>query len=243
MVQGGGGWGNSIGEIRSGLTQDWIDSPSISCLECRSIEITRGAEMGESTREQDRAPSPSGLGAGASGARSRAYDMTRRAEAVKGTRRRIAEAALELFKERDYDAVSLNDIALAAGVSHQTVLNHCESKAGVVLAAGEVFGEQVRDLEARRGPRRRRLGGARRVRPLRGSGRRQRPLGCHEHARPGGRRGPRPGPVDVPGVAAGGARRPDARRRRARRARDGCCSACTPRSTCSPGSSCAVTSG
>ena len=78
---------------------------------------------------------------------TRAYDMTKRAEAVAGTRRRIAEAALELFKERDFDAVSLNEIARAAGVSHQTVLNHCGSKAGVVLAAGELFGEQVRDLE------------------------------------------------------------------------------------------------
>lgn len=79
--------------------------------------------------------------------RARAYDMTRRAAAVEGTRRRIAAAALELFKERDYEAVSLNEIALAAGVSHQTVLNHCENKAGVVLAASEVFSEQVRELE------------------------------------------------------------------------------------------------
>jgi len=83
----------------------------------------------------------------ASGVRHRAYDMTRRTAAVEGTRRRIAEAALELFKERDYEDVSLNEIARAAGVSHQTVLNHCESKAGVALAASEVFSEQVRELE------------------------------------------------------------------------------------------------
>jgi len=84
---------------------------------------------------------------GAGGARPRAYDMTKRTEGVAGTRRRIAEAALDLFMERDYDAVSLNEIARAAGVSHQTVLNHCESKAGVLLAAGEVFSEQVTALE------------------------------------------------------------------------------------------------
>lgn len=80
--------------------------------------------------------------------RPRAYDMTKRSDAVAGTRRRIAEAALALFKERDYDDVSLNEIARAAGVSHQTVLNHCENKAGVLLAAGELFSEEIRDLEA-----------------------------------------------------------------------------------------------
>jgi AcrR family transcriptional regulator len=80
--------------------------------------------------------------------RHRAYDMTKRSDAAQGTRRRIAEAALALFKERDYDDVSLNEIARAAGVSHQTVLNHCESKAGVLLAAGELFSEEIRDLES-----------------------------------------------------------------------------------------------
>ena len=43
--------------------------------------------------------------------------------------------------------MSLNEIAQAAAISHQTVLNHCGSKAGVLLAAGELFSEQVRDLE------------------------------------------------------------------------------------------------
>jgi AcrR family transcriptional regulator len=79
--------------------------------------------------------------------RQRAYDMTKRSDAAGGTRRRIAEAALSLFKERDYDDVSLNEIARVAGVSHQTVLNHCESKAGVLLAAGELFSEEIRNLE------------------------------------------------------------------------------------------------
>lgn len=74
--------------------------------------------------------------------------MSKRSSAVGGTRRRIAEAALSLFKERDYDDVSLSEIARAAGVSHQTVLNHCESKAGVLLAAGELFSEEIRALEA-----------------------------------------------------------------------------------------------
>ena len=73
--------------------------------------------------------------------------MTKRSDAEGGTRRRVAEAALSLFKERDYDDVSLNEIARAAGVSHQTVLNHCESKAGVLLAASALFSEEIRNLE------------------------------------------------------------------------------------------------
>jgi AcrR family transcriptional regulator len=79
---------------------------------------------------------------------SRAYDMTKRVEAVEGTRHRIAAAALELFKAREFDAVSLKDIAAAAGVSHQTVLNRCGSKAGVLLAGAELFSEQVQELQA-----------------------------------------------------------------------------------------------
>jgi AcrR family transcriptional regulator len=82
------------------------------------------------------------------GSRPRAYDMTVRSSAVGGTRRRIAEAALALLKVRDYDDVSLNEIARAAGVSHQTVLNHCANKAGALLAAAEVFSEEIRDLES-----------------------------------------------------------------------------------------------
>lgn len=78
----------------------------------------------------------------------RAYDMTGRAGAMAGTRRRIAEAALGLFLEHDYEAVTLAAIGRAAGVSHQTVLNHCQSKAGVVVAAGELFSEQVDALQA-----------------------------------------------------------------------------------------------
>jgi AcrR family transcriptional regulator len=78
----------------------------------------------------------------------RAYDMARRAEGVEGTRRRIAAAALELFMDRDYDSVTLKEIAHAARVSHQTVLNHCQSKAGVVLASGELFSEKVAELQA-----------------------------------------------------------------------------------------------
>lgn len=74
--------------------------------------------------------------------------MSKRGSAQQSTKRRIAEAALELFKARDYDDVSLNEIARAAGVSHQTVLNHFESKAGVLPACAEVFSEHVAALNS-----------------------------------------------------------------------------------------------
>jgi AcrR family transcriptional regulator len=76
----------------------------------------------------------------------RAYDMAGRGQQSRSTKRRIAEAALELFKVRDYDDVSLVEIARAAGVSHQTVLNHFDTKAGVLPACAEVFSEQVAEL-------------------------------------------------------------------------------------------------
>jgi AcrR family transcriptional regulator len=78
---------------------------------------------------------------------TRAYDMGKRTEASEGTRRRIAEAAGELFKEKDYDLVTLTAIARAAGVSHQTVLNHFESKAGVLMGTVEVIAEQMAELQ------------------------------------------------------------------------------------------------
>ncbi len=70
---------------------------------------------------------------------SRTYEMSTRAEAVVATRTRIAREAMALFLEHSYDEVTLARIAEAAGVSHQTVLNHFDSKDGVVLAVVELF--------------------------------------------------------------------------------------------------------
>ena len=42
-----------------------------------------------------------------------------------------------LFLEHAFEDVTLAAIAAAAGVSHQTVLNHFSSKEGVVLAVAE----------------------------------------------------------------------------------------------------------
>ena len=69
----------------------------------------------------------------------RPYSMTNRSARAEATRRRIAEAAATLFMEHAYADVTLAGIAEAAGVSHQTVLNHFESKAGVAAGAAEAM--------------------------------------------------------------------------------------------------------
>ena len=65
--------------------------------------------------------------------------MGARAESVAGTRERIARAAMALFLAEPFEDVTLLAIASAAGVSHQTVLNHFESKEGVVGAVAEII--------------------------------------------------------------------------------------------------------
>ena len=60
--------------------------------------------------------------------------MVARAEGMSLTRNRIVQAALKLALEQAYEDITLVAIAEAAGVSHQTVLNHFESKEKVAAA-------------------------------------------------------------------------------------------------------------
>jgi AcrR family transcriptional regulator len=83
---------------------------------------------------------------------NRTYRMRARAEAVEATRERIARVAMERFLAESYDAVTIASVAAAAGVSHQTVLNHFESKEGLFMAAAERFGADVRGNRALRAP-------------------------------------------------------------------------------------------
>ena len=73
---------------------------------------------------------------------TRTYTMDARARSTAATRERIGRAAAELFLEHRFEDVTLNAIADAAGVSHQTVLNHFQSKEGVVKDVVEIFREQ-----------------------------------------------------------------------------------------------------
>jgi AcrR family transcriptional regulator len=76
-------------------------------------------------------------------ARSRSYSMEGRAEAVNATRERITETTLRLLLEQPYEDITLVAIARAARVSHQTVLNHFDSKEGVAAAAAELLARQT----------------------------------------------------------------------------------------------------
>lgn len=74
------------------------------------------------------------------------YSMAARAESMSATRERIVRAALKLALEQAYEEITLIGIAEAAGVSHQTVLNHFGSKENVAAAAAELLGQQTRTV-------------------------------------------------------------------------------------------------
>jgi AcrR family transcriptional regulator len=80
---------------------------------------------------------------------TREYRMTARAAGVGRTRDRILAVARDRFVELPYDEVRLAEIASAAGVTQQTVLNHFSSKDGLLLAVVDVLGPEVTAL---RGP-------------------------------------------------------------------------------------------
>lgn len=81
--------------------------------------------------------------------KNRGYTMTERAEQVEETRQRIIRVSRVLFQQRWYDDVTLGQIAQAAEVSHQTVLNHFESKEGVFGAALAAVEAEVIELDSR----------------------------------------------------------------------------------------------
>lgn len=80
------------------------------------------------------------------GPATRSYDMSVRGARMAATRQRLLEAAISGFGERRYDDVTLNELADAAGVSVQTLLNHFGSKEGMLEAAMALFAETVRDV-------------------------------------------------------------------------------------------------
>lgn len=54
-------------------------------------------------------------------------------EQAASTRRRLADAALELFESNGYEATTVNEIAAACGVSHMTFFRHFPKKESVLL--------------------------------------------------------------------------------------------------------------
>ena len=79
----------------------------------------------------------------------RTYRMGARARAVERTRERVVAVAREHFTRLPYDEVRLAEVAAAAGVTQQTLLNHFSSKEGLFLAVVDVLGPEI---EALRGP-------------------------------------------------------------------------------------------
>ena len=84
--------------------------------------------------------------------RRAAYTMVARADGMAATRERIVQAALTLAIEQAYEDITLVAIAEAAGVSHQTVLNHFASKENVAAAAAEVLAVQTQAARDRAAP-------------------------------------------------------------------------------------------
>jgi AcrR family transcriptional regulator len=80
---------------------------------------------------------------------ARSYRMQARAATVGRTRERILSVARDRFFQLPYDEVRLAEIATAAGVSQQTLLNHFASKEGLLLAVVEFVKPEI---EAIRGP-------------------------------------------------------------------------------------------
>jgi AcrR family transcriptional regulator len=80
--------------------------------------------------------------------RTRQYTMSARADGVASTRQRIIDGAKALLLEQHYEDVTLAGIAAAAGLSHQTVLNHFESKEGVARAVAAVLAEETTTARA-----------------------------------------------------------------------------------------------
>jgi AcrR family transcriptional regulator len=74
---------------------------------------------------------------------TRTYRMDTRRAAAEATRERILTAAVDAFLTGWYDEVTLQDVARAAGVSGQTVINHFGGKEPLVAAAVARISEEI----------------------------------------------------------------------------------------------------
>lgn len=67
--------------------------------------------------------------------KKRAYVMTARSAKAEATRRRICDSAMALYRERGMDGFTLDDVAVRAETTVQTVLRAFKSKDNLVLEA------------------------------------------------------------------------------------------------------------
>lgn len=59
------------------------------------------------------------------------------------SRQAIARAAVRLFEEKGYDATTMDEIALSAGVSRPTVFNYFARKEDILLVLGVMMGRRM----------------------------------------------------------------------------------------------------
>jgi AcrR family transcriptional regulator len=79
----------------------------------------------------------------------RPYRMTARAQAAQATADRVLDVALELFTDRPYEDVALEEVAERAQVTKRTVLRRFGSKEALFVAAmGRAEQEEVRRRDA-----------------------------------------------------------------------------------------------
>lgn len=71
-----------------------------------------------------------------------------RAERAAETRRRLIDAAVELFSEQGYEDVAVADIAKAAGVAHGLVFHHFGNKRGIYLEAMREASDTIVGVQA-----------------------------------------------------------------------------------------------
>ncbi|MEQ3549069.1 TetR/AcrR family transcriptional regulator [Pseudonocardia nematodicida] len=57
---------------------------------------------------------------------------------------RVARAAVDLFAERGYEAVSMGDVATAAGISRRSLFNHFPTKADLLWSGHEFYVDRLR---------------------------------------------------------------------------------------------------
>lgn len=82
----------------------------------------------------------------------RAYRQDERARQAEETGRRIIAAALRLYDEKGYAALTLAAVAEQAGVTQQTVIRRFGDKEGLVAAAGEVASAVIAEQRAAAAP-------------------------------------------------------------------------------------------
>jgi AcrR family transcriptional regulator len=79
---------------------------------------------------------------------TRRYVQDQRATSTRATRDRLLAAAEAAFTGAAYEDVTLSSIAKEAEVSHQTLLNHFESKEGLFMAVVEDMRERLTGARA-----------------------------------------------------------------------------------------------